>query len=199
MRETAPRQQLRRQSQVVVRRQVEVIGNAQFESALVRGSERREQEPGLARVTDREGDQRRIENRHAFQFDTDITALPLLAALIDVDRGSMQEPVVGADRAGGEADLPQLYFTGRGQAEHCSGAARRTFRQLEFGAGELTAACRVPVAAFALQAQVGGAVLDIALDVEALSRCLVGCRVGTQPAIAPFDDDAIPSVASPDE
>ena len=188
--EAAPRQQERRQRQVVIRREVEVVRHAELEAALVGVPERREQEAGLAPVPDRERDHGREEDRYAFEVDAHVSPLALLRLLVDLDLGSPQFPVRVAGGAGREADLRQPQRAVTAHLERIRRAARRPLRQLEFRAGELSRAERVPASGPAFQAQVGRAVLDGALDLEALLRRVVGGGIGGDLALALDDGHA---------
>ena len=188
--EAAARKQERRERQVVVRREVVVIRHADLEAALVRVPERREQEAGLAQVADRKRDDRRIEDRDALEVHADIASLALLRALVDVDAGRPQLPVGVAGRAGREAHVAHLDLALVRHLELARGTARGTLRQLELGARELAGAECVPAAGPALQADFGRAILDVALDLEAPLRGVVGRRLGGHLAISLGDRDA---------
>jgi hypothetical protein len=180
----APREKERLQRHVVVRREVEVVGQADLEAALVRVAERREQEAGLARVADREGDDRRVQDRHALERHAHVAAAALLRTLVDVHGRGAQEPVAVAGRAGREADCLEREVAARRHHELARGAARRAQRELELGAGEASAAARVPGAAGALEPQSGRAVLDVAIDLEALRRGVEGRGLRRQRVVA---------------
>ena len=115
--ETAPREQEWRQGQVVVRRKIEVIGNADLESALVGIAERRKQESGLACIAHRKGDHGRVEDRDSLEVDPDVAARALLRFLVDVDRRGPQLPVGIARRAGREAHFLELELAVRGHLQ----------------------------------------------------------------------------------
>ena len=182
--EAAAREEEGRQRQVVIGREVVVVRDADLEAALVGVAERREQEAGLARIADRERDHRGVEDRHALEVNPHIAALALLRLLVDLDAGRAHFPVGVAGRAGREADLRKLELACVVHFERLGRAARRALRQLEFRAGELARANRVPAAGAALQSQVRRAVFDIAFDLEASLRRIVSGGVGGYLAFA---------------
>ncbi len=185
--EATTRKQEGRERQVVVRREVEVVGHAQLEAALVRVAERREQEAGLAGRPDGKRDHRRVEDRDALEVDADVATPALLRTLVDLDARSAQLPVRAAHRAGREAHAGEVQVALARHLELGGRAPRGPLRQLELGARELTRAQRIPAARAALQPQLRRTELDVALDLEAALGGVIGRRIGRDLPVA-LDD-----------
>ena len=107
----------RRDRRVVVRREVEVVGQRDVEAARARLPDDRYQEARLALAGQRELDPGRVEDRHAHEVESRIVGDADLLPGVDLDRLAAQEPVLARRDARRHAGLQDVVAVGADEGE----------------------------------------------------------------------------------
>src|SRR5690606_12692624 len=108
-----------------------------------------QQESGLALAPDRERDERRVENRHAFEVEARIARTADSLTLIDIDVRRPDQPVLLTERAGRIAHIVAGDLAERTRANSVCRTARVRRGQLEARAPKNGASVRLEARRFA--------------------------------------------------
>ena len=147
---------------IVIRRDVPVPGQRDLRSGLAAAAYGRKQQAGLALVPDREGDPRRVEDRHAEEVQPDVATGADARLLVQPDLARPQPPVLVPARAGRVAHAAEHDLGLIAQAHRFGSTAHGAVQKLELRALECAAALAVERAALATHVQHRIEVLDVA-------------------------------------
>ncbi len=169
----AIRQQLRSCGEIVVRREIEIVGHREFDAAARRVTASRKEKSGLALGADRKGNYRRIENRNALEVEPHVASDAAVFDGVEVDAPRVQHPVVIADRAGGECNVLQLRARVLGDVNTVGDTPRRARRQLECGLAKGCALDGIEVAGDSMHMNRAVPVVDFTVHGEVTARLVI--------------------------
>ena len=173
----ARRQETGRECEVVVRREIEVVGYLQLEAVASRMTEAREQQSALAFIADGKGDIGRVENGHVLDAHGHTVRGAFLCLGIDVERRGLQHPVLVADRTRGVAHLAQRQLAVRQYVDVFRIAAAVAVHELKVRAVEIGRAIDVVAAGVAADAQFRILEIHAAFDGNVARLVVVGHRI----------------------
>ena len=121
----------RRHRQVVVRREVEVVGQRELEPARARRARGRHEEAALALVVEREVDPRRVEDRRAEEAHGRVARGADLPVGVEIELAGLEVPVLARRDAGRVAPVGDVVAVGTGEHDLRRVAARAGVADLE--------------------------------------------------------------------
>ena len=122
--------------QILVRRDVPVPGNGKGRTAPRGAADGRVEETGLARIAQREGDPRQVQDRHALEHHFGLMADATHALGIERDAARVQLPVGGSPGAGRVADVAEFHDVGLAHRHRVRHAAAGVLQHFKLRMGE---------------------------------------------------------------